>query len=64
MKHYAQRKPRNTSRLIAGTNCDGCRCCCVIVRKRFRETYEEYWCDKRHMVVKPREIDCEYRRDA
>ena len=63
MRHYAQHPHRNTSRLIAGTQCDGCRCCCIIVRKHLRHTFEEYWCDHKHMVVKPQEVDCSYRSE-
>ena len=62
-KNYASHTTPNTSRAIAGTLCDGCRCMCVITRGR-RIPVTEYWCDQKHMVVNPHEVECNYRKDV
>lgn len=59
VSHY--RPPSHWSDKIKGTECNGCRCLEVILRRHRWHSYEEYFCSIRHEIVDPFAVKCNCR---
>ena len=55
LKHWSDK--------IKGTECNGCRCLEVILRRHRWHSYEEYFCSIRHEIVDPFTVECDMRRE-